>query len=70
MFIQHTTQKWQIYVESGSDTEKLGFANVVVPHQYEPTPNQLKVSEPASSSDVTEDEKAGLHEGIPDIEYW
>jgi len=50
------------FFESDSDTEKLGFPNVVLPYQsYEPAPNQSKV-EPTCSTDVTEDVEAGLDE--------
>jgi len=48
---------------SDSDAEELGFLNVVLPYQsHEPAPNQSKVGEPTSSTDVTEDEEAGLDE--------
>jgi len=41
----------------------LGFPNVVLPYQsYELEPNQSKVGEPTSSTDVTQDEEAGLDE--------
>jgi len=51
------------FFESDSDTEELGFPNVMVPYQsYEPAPNQSRVGEPTSSTDVTEDEEAGLDE--------
>jgi len=33
-----------------SDTEELGSPNVVLPHQYEPAPNQLKIDEPTRAA--------------------
>jgi len=51
------------FFESDSNTEELGFPNAVLPYQwYEPAPNQSKLGEPISSSDVSEDEEAGLDE--------
>jgi len=51
------------FFESDSYTEELGFPTVLLPYQsYEPAPNQSKFGEPTSSTDVTEDEEAGLNE--------
>jgi len=47
--------------ESDSDTEELGFPNVLLPYLpiSELASKQLKVGESASSSDVIEDAEAG-----------
>jgi len=61
VFIRQNPAKAEF--ESDSDTEELGFPNVVLRYQsYESAPNQSKVGEPASSTDATEDEEAGLDE--------
>jgi len=53
---------------SDSDTEELGFPDVVLSYQHEPAPIQSKVGEPTSSSDIAENEEAGLDEDILAVE--
>ena len=58
--------------ESDSDTEELGFPNVLLPYLpiSELASKQLKVGESASSSDVIEDAEAGWGVDILDDESW